>query len=76
MTSFEEIKAERKLLREGNIQVVENPRFMTGKNGRRWSGGRRDRRREEPTPTLVKQNRNFSLFPYPHHRRGQLKAVS
>jgi len=39
-------------------------------------GKERQRRREEPTPTLVKQNRNFSLFPYPHHRRGQLKALS
>jgi hypothetical protein len=48
VSSFEEIKVEKKLLKEGKIEVVENPRYTT--EARRKELERR--RKEDSTPAV------------------------
>ena len=64
VSSFEEIKVQKKLVKEGKIN---NPRFVT--EARRKE---RERLREESTSTtmpVVKEEnlRKFLFFPRPHH---------
>jgi hypothetical protein len=66
VSSFEEVKVQKKLVKEGEIDVVENPRFMT--EARRKELERRQRQKEESMPVVKEENRKFSLFPHQHHR--------
>jgi hypothetical protein len=63
-SSFEEIMVQKKLVKEGKIEVVENPRFMT--EARRKELERR-RKEESSTAVVKEEKRKFSLFPH-HHR--------
>jgi hypothetical protein len=66
VSSFEEVKVQKKLVKEGKIEVMENPRFMTGETD--------ERLREEKTSTstpMEKEKRKFCFFPYPHRGRNE-----
>jgi len=52
VSSFDEVRVQKKLVKEGKIEVVENPRFMM------------DARPKE----LERRQRKISLFPHHHHR--------
>jgi hypothetical protein len=64
VSSLEEIMAQKKLVKEGKIEVVENPRFMTEA---RWKELERRQRQESSTPAVKEEKKIFSLFPH-HHR--------
>jgi hypothetical protein len=68
VSSFEELKVQKQLVKRGKIEVPENPMFMTeARRRRQW-------RKEESTP-VVKEKRNFSLFPR-HHRNEPHAAAA
>jgi len=52
VSSFDEVRVQKKLVKEGKIEVVENPRFLM------------DARPKE----LERRQRKISLFPHHHHR--------
>ena len=75
LASFEEVKTQKELLKEGKLEVVENQRFImeARRKGLEW-GKERQRLREESIPTPVKEKRKFSLFPHPRRRRNGSEA--
>jgi hypothetical protein len=76
ISSFKEVKGvQKKLVKEGNVEVVENPTFIT--ETRRKELGR-ERLRDESTSTSIpvvnEEKSKFSLFPHPHYCRGESEA--
>jgi hypothetical protein len=71
VSSFEEIMVQKKLVKEGKIKVVENPRFLM--EARRKELERR--RKEESTPVVKEEKKKFSLFPHHHHRSESQAAA-
>ena len=70
-SSFEDVKIEKKLVKEGKIEVVENPRFMTEARRKELERARRQKK-EEPTP-MKEEKKKFSLFP--HHRKSESQVA-
>jgi hypothetical protein len=71
VSSFEELKVQKQFVKQGKIEMAENPRFMM--EARRKELERRQWQKEESTP-VVKEKRNFSLFP--HHHRSEFRAAA
>jgi hypothetical protein len=76
VSSLEEVKVQKKLVKEVKIEVMENPRFMSEARRKELERGKEKRSREESTsmPVLIEEKRKLSFSPYPHHRRGELEA--
>jgi hypothetical protein len=72
VSSFEEIMVQKKLVKEGKIEVVENPRYLT--EPRRKELERR--RKEESTPVVKEEKKKFSLFPHHHHHKSESQAAA
>ena len=73
VSSIEEAKVQKKLVKEGKI-VVENPKFITEARRRERE---RERLRKASTSTstpVVKEKKKFSFFPNPRLRRGDSEA--
>jgi hypothetical protein len=68
VSSLEEIMAQKKLVKEGKIEVVENPRFMTEARQKELE---RRQRQESSTPVVKEEKRKFSLFHHHHHHRSE-----
>jgi len=68
VSSCEEIEVQKKLVKE----LVDNPKFMT--EARREELERRQMQKDESTP-VVKEKRNFSLFPH-HQYRSEPHATA
>ena len=60
VSSFEEIKVQKKLVKEGKIEVVQNPRVMTEARSRELE--RRQRQKYGSTPVVKEEKKKFSLF--------------
>jgi hypothetical protein len=75
VSSIEEVKARKKLVKEGKIEVVENPKFMTEARRKELE---RERLREASTPTSTpvvrEEKKKFSFFPNPHLRRNEAEG--
>jgi len=72
--SFEEVRVQKKLVKEGKIEVVENLRFMTEARRKELERGKQMQMLKEEstsTPMVKKETRKFSLIPHPHHRRHE-----
>ena len=54
-------------MKQGKIEVAENPRFMVEARRKELEQRQMQRQKEESMP-VVKEKRNFSLFPHHHHR--------
>ena len=65
VSSFYEVKVQKQLVKQGRLEVAENPRFIM--EAKRKELERRQWQKVEPTP-VVKEKRNLSLFPHHHHR--------
>ena len=74
VSSFKEVKVQKKFLKEGKIEVVENPRFMT--DARRKELERRQRQKEESMPVVKEEKRMFSFFPHYHDRSESQPAIT
>jgi len=72
VSSIEEVKARKKLVKEGKIEVVENPRFMTEARKKELERERlREAATSTSTPVAKEEKKKFSFFPNPHLRRNE-----
>ena len=64
VSNFYEVKVQKQLVKQGRLEVAENPRFIM--EAKRKELERRQWQKVEPTP--VKEKMKFSLLPHHHHR--------
>jgi hypothetical protein len=72
VSSIEEVKVQKKLVKEGKIEVVENPKFMTEARRKELERERlREASMSTSTPVGKEEKKKFSFFPNPHLRRNE-----
>jgi hypothetical protein len=60
VSSFEEVNAQKKFMKKGKIEMVENARFMT--EARRKELERRQRQKKESTPVVKEEKEKRKFF--------------
>ena len=66
VSSFEEVKAQKKFMKKGKIEMVENARFMM--EAKRKELERRRRQKKESTPVVKEEKRKIFAVSSSHPR--------